>query len=357
MLLYASQVNEGNIMKRNSCIAKHSGLEAVVQDNKLVDAPRFFSLQEQKFFVFLVSQLNPMEKNLNLRIPLSEFTKALGMTDDSNARRDLKHITKNLMSRVIEMRNETEDSVTLIHLVSYAKYWLGKGYADIRISEEIAPYLFGLKERFTTYKLSNAMKLSSFYAMRIYELLKKHERLHQRTFSIEELKQKLGIKKGQYSRTNDFQKRVLDIAVREINNKTDIKINFEFKKSEGKTQLVCFHIDSQAAPVSNELFDYKEQSKFVPDIKQIGYSTLEALDIIAQYPENQIKNAIEITKLKIAQNKVKSPKALFRAALKNRWTTHTKKQEEASHALPKSKAPKETQSRLSKLLNFLLFKN
>lgn len=31
--------------------------------------------------------------------------------------------------------------------------------------------------RFTSYKLSNAMKLSSFYAVRIYELLKKHEKL------------------------------------------------------------------------------------------------------------------------------------------------------------------------------------
>ena len=51
------------------------------------------------------------------------------------------------MSRVIEMRDEIEDSITLVHLVSYAKYWLGKGYADIRISEEIAPYLFNLKER------------------------------------------------------------------------------------------------------------------------------------------------------------------------------------------------------------------
>ena len=161
-------------MPRSSRIVKHSGLEAVVQDNRLVDAPRFFSLQEQKFFIFLISQLNPSDKEeLNLRIPLSEFAKALGMKDDSNARRDLKYITKNLMSRVIEMRDEIEDSITLVHLVSYAKYWLGKGYADIQISEEIAPYLFNLKERFTTYKLSNAMKLSSFYAVRIYELLKK----------------------------------------------------------------------------------------------------------------------------------------------------------------------------------------
>ena len=350
-------------MPRNSRIVKHSGLEAVVQDNRLVDAPRFFSLQEQKFFIFLISQLNPLNKEeLNLRIPLPEFAKALGMNDDSNARRDLKHITKNLMSRVIEMRDEIEDSVTLIHLVSYAKYWLGKGYADIRISEEIAPYLFDLKERFTTYKLSNAMKLSSFYAVRIYELLKKHEKLKQRTFTIDELKQKLGIKKGQYSRTNNFKARVLDIAVREINKKTDIKINFELKKSEGKTQIVCFYIDSQTIPNSDELFsseNIEEQSKLIPDIKQIGYSTLEALDIIEEHNENQIKNAIEITKLKIAQNKVKSPKALFRAALKNKWTP-TKKQEKKlnkSSYQQKQNLQEKPKNRLSKILNYLLFKN
>lgn len=338
---------------------KHSGLEAVVQDNRLVDAPRFFSLQEQKFFIFLISQLNPSDKEeLNLRIPLSEFAKALGMKDDSNARRDLKYITKNLMSRVIEMRDEIEDSITLVHLVSYAKYWLGKGYADIRISEEIAPYLFNLKERFTTYKLSNAMKLSSFYAVRIYELLKKHEKLKQRTFTIDELKRKLGIKKGQYSRTNNFKARVLDIAAREINKKTDIKINFELKKSEGKTKIACFHIDSQTVPNSDELFpseNIEEQSKLIPDIRQIGYSTLEALDIIEEHKENEIKNALEITKLKIAQNKVKSPKALFRAALKNKWTPTKKQKKKTSNN--SSSQQERPQNRLSKILNYLLFKN
>ena len=338
---------------------KHSGLEAVVQDNRLVDAPRFFSLQEQKFFIFLISQLNPSDKEeLNLRIPLSEFAKALGMKDDSNARRDLKYITKNLMSRVIEMRDEIEDSITLVHLVSYAKYWLGKGYADIRISEEIAPYLFNLKERFTTYKLSNAMKLSSFYAVRIYELLKKHEKLKQRTFTIDELKRKLGIKKGQYSRTNNFKARVLDIAAREINKKTDIKINFELKKSEGKTKIACFHIDSQTVQNSDELFpseNIEEQSKLIPDIRQIGYSTLEALDIIEEHKENEIKNALEITKLKIAQNKVKSPKALFRAALKNKWTPTKKQKKKTSNN--SSSQQERPQNRLSKILNYLLFKN
>lgn len=338
---------------------KHSGLEAVVQDNRLVDAPRFFSLQEQKFFIFLISQLNPSDKEeLNLRIPLSEFAKALGMEDDSNARRDLKYITKNLMSRVIEMRDEIEDSITLVHLVSYAKYWLGKGYADIRISEEIAPYLFNLKERFTTYKLSNAMKLSSFYAVRIYELLKKHEKLKQRTFTIDELKRKLGIKKGQYSRTNNFKARVLDVAAREINKKTDIKINFELKKSEGKTKIACFHIDSQTVPNSDELFpseNIEEQSKLIPDIRQIGYSTLEALDIIEEHKENEIKNALEITKLKIAQNKVKSPKALFRAALKNKWTPTKKQKKKTSNN--SSSQQERPQNRLSKILNYLLFKN
>ena len=345
-------------MLRSSRIVKHSGLEAVVQDNRLVDAPRFFSLQEQKFFIFLISQLNPSDKEeLNLRIPLSEFAKALGMEDDSNARRDLKYITKNLMSRVIEMRDEIEDSITLVHLVSYAKYWLGKGYADIRISEEIAPYLFNLKERFTTYKLSNAMKLSSFYAVRIYELLKKHEKLKQRTFTIDELKRKLGIKKGQYSRTNNFKARVLDIAAREINKKTDIKINFELKKSEGKTKIACFHIDSQTVPNSDELFpseNIEEQSKLIPDIRQIGYSTLETLDIIEEHKENEIKNALEITKLKIAQNKVKSPKALFRAALKNKWTPTKKQKKTSNNSSSQQERPK---NRLSKILNYLLFKN
>lgn len=355
-------MKENKILVEKIRKVKHSALEVVIQDNRLVDAPRFFSLQEQRFFTFLISQLNPLNKeDLTLRIPLSEFAKALGMNDSSDTRRDLKNITKNIMSRVIEIKNENESSVTLIHLLSYAKYWLGKGYADVQISEEIAPYLFDLKERFTTYKLSTVMKLSSFYAIRIYELLKKHEKLKQRTFVTDELKQKLGIKKGQYSRINDFRKRVLDIAVREINAKTDIKIDFELKKVEGKTQIIYFRINSQTS--SDELFpseSSQELSKFIPDIKQIGYSTLEIWNIINDYNENQIKNAIEITKLEMARNKVKSPKALFRSALKSGWTPNTKKEKKISYNRSSQQKPdlqKKPKTRLSKILNYLLFKN
>ena len=58
-----------------------TGMEMVVQDNKLIDSPRFFSLQEQRLFILLVSKLNPQTpEDITFRLPTIEFAKALNIT-------------------------------------------------------------------------------------------------------------------------------------------------------------------------------------------------------------------------------------------------------------------------------------
>ena len=50
------------------------------------------------------------------------------------------------------------------------------------------------------YQLENILSLSSFYAIRIYELLKQYEKIGKRGINIKELRGYLGIKEGEYKR-------------------------------------------------------------------------------------------------------------------------------------------------------------
>lgn len=298
-----------------------TGMEMVVQDNRLIDSPRFFSLQEQRLFIFLVSKLNPENpEDITFRLPVVEFAKALGIPE-KDAIRDLKRITKDFMKRVIEIYNKDENSQTLVHIVSFAKYWLGKGYADIKISDEIAPYLFQLKERFTTYKLTQITRLSSIYAIRIYEILKKHEKIGSRKLFIDELRKILAIKDNQYKRFNDFSKGVLEIAKKEINVKTDLEIDYKLIKNGRKFEVIEFFIHSKNPTENLPSYDIPRyyDSEIIDRMVDLGLTKTAANDLYNRYSPRDIENAIKVVEENIASGKCDNPAGMLKTAIQKRW--------------------------------------
>lgn len=298
-----------------------TGMEMVVQDNRLIDSPRFFSLQEQRLFILLVSKLNPKNpKDITFRLPTIEFAKALDI-DEKDAVRDLKRITKNLMKRVIEIYNKDENSQTFVHIVSFAKYWLGKGYADIKISDEIAPYLFQLKERFTTYKLTQVTRLSSIYAIRIYEILKKHEKIGSRKIFIDDLRKLLAIKDTQYKKFNDFSKRILDIAKKEINTKTDLEIDYKLIKNGRKFEVIEFFIQPKNPTENSPLYYIPRyyDDEIIEKMTSLGLTKAIAKNIFDKYSPRDIENAIEVVKQNISSGKCDNPAGMLKIAIQKRW--------------------------------------
>jgi plasmid replication initiation protein len=305
-----------------------TGSEIVVQDNNLIDSPRLLTLQEQRLFLFLVSKLDPSkEDDITFRIPVGEFAKAIGANSGTDVYRDLIKISKQLMSRVISIKKET--SIAYMHIISYAEYWPKSGCIDLKISPEIAPYLFELKKEYTTYKLSQVTSLSSIYAIRIYEMLKKHERIGNRTFFIDELRQKLAIPSKQYLRFNSFKLKVLDIAKREINDKTDLLIDFDFVKSGRKITAVQFRISAKN-PTKREanmhaINSEKEKQEHLQKVIDFGFSKKIAFHVTQDLSEDEIGNAISAIKEQIKRGKVKNPQAMLKTALKGKWKTNNTK--------------------------------
>jgi plasmid replication initiation protein len=300
---------------------KVTGMEIVVQDNRLIDSPRFFSLQEQRLFIFLVSKLNPKNReDITFRFPTIEFSKAIEIDPDT-AIRDLKRITKKIMGLVVELKNKDEKSTTYTHIVSYAKYWEGKGYADFKISDEIAPYLFDMKERYTSYKLTQVTRLSSIYAIRIYEVLKQYENLKKRSFFIDDLRKKLAIKESQYSRFNDFRKYVLEIAKKEINEKTDLKVDYTLQKTGKKFTVIDFSIvakDGKNQIQNYEIPRYYDQN-IVDKMISIGMSEKTAKDWFERYSTADIENAIKVVDQNIESGKCDNSVAMLKTAIQKRW--------------------------------------
>ncbi len=109
------------------------------------------------------------------------------------------------------------------------------------------PFLLRLKERFTTYKLNNVMKLRSIYSIRIYELLKQYQSIGKRTITIESLRKMLGIEPDEYKTYNNLKRKVIMVAHKEVNEKTDICFDYKEIKLSRKVNEIEFIVQKKAA--------------------------------------------------------------------------------------------------------------
>lgn len=334
---------------------EYKGNELVVQNNSLINSPRNLNLQEQKLFLFLISKINPLDfdQNLKFRISVREFASAIGTNRTNNSYRDVRNLVQTLQQKVITLhRTETNiETITDITLITYAKYWPTLGYADIEINSNLLPFLSELHEQFTRYKLSNITKLSSLYAIRLYELLKIQENLGKRIFFIDNLRKKLKLTDNSLPSFKDFRRRVLEIAKREINSKTDLTIDYIFHKEGRKIVAVEFNIESKSKSnllsVSKEL--QKKQATIAKELLKYGFSISETLDINKLYHPNRIECALKAVTQYIKQNSNVDIKAVVTRAIEEQWYP------KYNQVRSQSRKPLQSQSKKKKLFFSKIF--
>ena len=86
----------------------------------------------------------------------------------------------------------------------------------------------GAEDFFTSYLLEQTASMDSNYSVRLYELLIQW-RTAKKTpvFELEKFRGQLGLGVDEYKTMSNFKKRVLNLAVDEINEKSDIKVSYE----------------------------------------------------------------------------------------------------------------------------------
>ena len=227
--------------------------------------------------------------------------------------KQLREATESIGSRMFEI--ETKESLDQIWLFSRVKYMLGTGSFTIKLNEDATPYFFELKNNFTAMQLKSVLNCSSKYAKRLYGIACQWRSVGSKRFEIEELKKMLGLidKKGneQFERVNDFKKYVLDIAKQQINENTDIEIDFELKKRGRSFHWVTLHIDSRKFKQLEINFDHSvDVQKFAAKLTAYGL-TQDQADIIAQNEkEADFDTLIAELNTKVRSGKLKMDKSV-----------------------------------------------
>ncbi|OAK08701.1 initiator RepB protein [Bacillus wiedmannii] len=243
----------------------------VSKSNNLIEANSRLNLVEQKMLLCLASNIEPSDQDFKTyTFPIKQFHDLLGLSG-STKYTELSKITKELLSKVIEIR--IREKLIQVSWISSAIYNRNMGTIDLRFDPLLKPFLLELSNKFTSYRLANVIKLKSTYAIRIYELLKQYEHIKKRTISLENLRYYLDAI-DVYPNYANFKQRVLNPSQKELNQKTDISFEFEEVKLGRKVQKIRFIIHSQKRKgTDSEHFEkksdnFKQPNTFEQKIKR-----------------------------------------------------------------------------------------
>jgi len=265
----------------------------VRKSNDLVEASYKLSTAEQRVVLFLISMIQPSDKDFREYIlPIKEFVEMAGLQHKGEYG-EIKEITKRLLGRVLEITTPT--GLLQVAWLSSAEYQDGAGRVILNFDKKLKPYLLQLKDRFTKFGLYQVMRLKSSYSIRLYELLKQYTKIRERNFLIDEFRALMGVEKGLYKNFNDLKRNVILVAKKELAEQTDISFNFEEIKIGRRVGKIRFKIKSKIlekdqmdeAEIIREAFAPKVDSQAEPE---------EIKSLIGLLPE-QYQNKVSITKL------------------------------------------------------------
>ena len=223
----------------------------VCQANSLVGGKQALKLNSAKLIRAAIMQVVRDDEELKpYIITISELAELLNVPK-SNIYRDIDDITDDILNNPVYIREELGKKVRWIKIpwVTRCEYNSDIGVA-IKLNDELKPFLINLKDHYTQYTLDSILVMKSVYAIRIYELLQSEimTRILPRAgtdieLSVETLKECCGCESKAYNTFSNFRNRVIDIAVKEINEKTLYTLSYDYVK-KGKSVIgLIFHIN------------------------------------------------------------------------------------------------------------------
>ena len=211
----------GRLMKPHE--VEEARLQTVVKSNELIQKSRYqLSLLEQKIVLFFISKIKPEDAAFTeYEFPMRDLCRLMGISHNPKNYQNFKDAIQDLADKSFWVETDTTDM--LCRWVTDAKIIKGNSVIKIRLDDKLKPYLLQLQKQFTSFSLEYVLLMKSKYSIRLYELLKSYQYVHKYVFELDELKKR--IEANGYSHYTDFRVKVLEPAIYEINEYTDIDVD------------------------------------------------------------------------------------------------------------------------------------
>lgn len=267
--------------------------DLVKKSNSLNEAHYSLTVAEYRILHMAFSTLaecdvNPeFFRNVRFTIRARDYMELYGV-DRATAYQALREASERLFNRYF-----TYDELVDKNLMLYERIksrWVTKiGYQDSQayitffLSDDVLSMVGNLKEQYTYLNLYKLANLTSIYAIRVYEMLMQWRKTKVvPVIELDELRVRLGIADNEYPRMYDFKNRVLDMAINQINEFTDITASYEQIKDGRK--------------ITGFKFSYKDKvkaPKALPNKTERDPATVDIFDGFTDLERQTIQQRID----------------------------------------------------------------
>lgn len=235
--------------------------DLVVKTNRLNMAIQNLSLIEVRIIQLAIIDARETEKGLSTDKPLvitaSRYAEAFDVSRQT-ARQAILDAEQTLFERRFTFIDDTDGNPVKSRWLQRVKYLNDEAAIEICFTHDVVTEITridGIERYFTQYLLQQTSQLKSAYSVRLYELLVQwKEAKRTPVFELNTFREQLGLGVNEYKVMGNFKLRVLDMAVNEINEKTDLKVTYEQTKKGRKIVGFQFKVlvKSKPKPTNNK---------------------------------------------------------------------------------------------------------
>ncbi|MFL9922582.1 replication initiation protein [Paraburkholderia fungorum] len=223
----------------------------VAMSRALVNAQHGLSLNEKRLMMTALrsidSRKSPYQHGkadgyVSVRIRAEEFAAVAALAPRSGEKQAAAAYQgmKDACASLLERKLSYTDGKKRVQLrwVWKATYHDGEAWAEICFSPDLTPHIFLLQRKFVSYQLEFARGLQSIYSWRLLELLMREKDRSLLLITVDDLRAALEVPPTY--RFADIKRRVIDMAVRELNEKADLVIDWKGIKRGRAVQSLEF---------------------------------------------------------------------------------------------------------------------
>ncbi|MCI5164657.1 MAG: RepB family plasmid replication initiator protein [Candidatus Electrothrix sp. GM3_4] len=218
----------------NSVVAKH---------NDLIPQMSQFQLPELRLIAYCLAHYDSRKpQNRTFKARVDELAKIFPSMGEKTAYDVIKKTMLEISKKPLVFQKGNKKYYW--NWFSGFVYTEGKGEFEFKITPEIQPYLLELKKQFSEYRLLYVYQFKTAFTWKLYENLNQWKKAGVWYIEIEVFKELLGVS-GKYIRFNSFKEKVIEPALKELNQKSDLVASYEKETKSRKVVALKFFIDKK----------------------------------------------------------------------------------------------------------------
>jgi plasmid replication initiation protein len=281
-----------------------------------------FSLIQRKMYnVLLANAANNLRSDVTHRISMGTLCKLMGY--DSKDYKSIKDKFRELRRMDIEwdIINEQGNKVwTNTSPLSLARVIEGKGICEYEFTASLIP-LLSAPAQYAKFSLGIQSKFQSSYGLALYENCERYRNIGQtRNFDVLTFRKLMGVNEHQYKDFFALKRRVIVIAIKEVNKHSDFEITPEYEKSGRQVVRIRFFISNKKKTSPQVSFldqNNDDVSKILKDVFHL--SGKEINNFIKNYTTDYLNEKIQyvLNVPSFRSGKIKNVGGYLKTALKS----------------------------------------